>query len=363
MKILFVITDLRVGGAEKVCLNLANELVKKNEVTIAVLFKRGEFLNQLDKKIKVIDLKCSRIRFAFFKLIPVLFFINYNKIFVHCWPLTSIAIFSWLITFRKGKIYPMEQIHFSKEINQNLKISFFQFKFFIVLSHFFCSKIITVSKGVEDDLKKLCPILKKKIITIYNPVANKKIKFNLNKNNFFFRKNKKRALNCIIAGRLKEQKKINIAIKSFYYLKKNKLNAKLFILGEGEKKKFLESQIRYLNLSEHVFLLGQKTNIDLYFKNADLFILSSGWEGFGNVIVEAMSQSTPAICANCYSGPSEILNSGLKNFLTIVNNPRHLAQKIVSLNVLSKSVYFRKKFFQRSKDFTIEEISDQILEI
>ena len=331
MKVLFVITDLRVGGAEKVCLNLANHLVKNNDVTIALLFKRGEYLDLLDKNVKIIDLKCSRIRYAFFKLIPILLCNYYNKIFAHCWPLSSVVIFSWLVTFRKGKLYPMEQIHFSKEIVNNLKISFFKFKFFIILSHFFCTKIITVSRGVQNNLSTLCPILKNKISTIYNPVFEKKNKLNLIKKKNFFQKQKNKkdlSLKCIIVGRLKDQKKIDIAIKSFYLLKKKKINAKLFILGEGEQKKYLKLLINNLNLSNNVFLLGQKINIEEYYKNADLFVLSSGWEGFGNVIVEAMSCGTPVISTDCFSGPSEILNSGLKNFLTKVNIQNYFLKKL-----------------------------------
>ncbi|HQH28782.1 MAG TPA: glycosyltransferase, partial [Oligoflexia bacterium] len=110
-------------------------------------------------------------------------------------------------------------------------------------------------------------------------------------------------------GRLREQKNFALLIKALASLRE-KVAAKLVILGEGPQRKNLESLISELGLTADVSLPGEVENPLSYMAHASVFCLSSSWEGFGIVLVEALAMGLPVISTDCPSGPAEILDGG-----------------------------------------------------
>jgi glycosyltransferase involved in cell wall biosynthesis len=101
------------------------------------------------------------------------------------------------------------------------------------------------------------------------------------------------------------------------------------ILGEGEERPKLEALVRELRLEEDVALPGFVENPYKYMKRAAVFVLSSRWEGFGMVLVEAMALGTPVIATDCPSGPAEILEDGRWGRLVPVGDVHRLAEAIL----------------------------------
>jgi len=114
-------------------------------------------------------------------------------------------------------------------------------------------------------------------------------------------------LNFINIGRLDRQKGQWFLIRSFKKVVDNFENARLFIIGEGDLKHDLEYLINELNLENNVFLLGNVENVFPFLGNCDCFVFTSLWEGFGLVLVEALSVNLPTISTDCKTGPREIL--------------------------------------------------------
>ena len=114
-------------------------------------------------------------------------------------------------------------------------------------------------------------------------------------------------LNFINIGRLDRQKGQWFLIRSFKKVVDNFENARLFIIGEGDLKHDLEYLINELNLENNVFLLGNVENVFTFLGNCDCFVFTSLWEGFGLVLVEALSVNLPTISTDCKTGPREIL--------------------------------------------------------
>jgi len=161
-------------------------------------------------------------------------------------------------------------------------------------------KIITVSNGIEEKLNNNYSLRNTK--TIYNPInltyitkkliAPKPFKFDY----------------ILAMGRLNRQKGFDILINSFAKSDlKNRI--RLIILGEGEERKNLEELITELNLKNKVQLFGKVDNPFVYMKYAKYFVLSSRYEGFVMVLLEALACNTPVVAINCETGISEIIKN------------------------------------------------------
>ena len=154
----------------------------------------------------------------------------------------------------------------------------------------------------------------------------------------------------IAMGRLTKVKDFSTLIKAFYLVRK-KLDARLIIIGEGELRYELEMLISKHNLQEDILLPGFLKNPFVLIQKANLFVLSSIWEGFPNVLVEAMTCGTPVISTDCNSGPSEILEHGKWGRLVPVGNISLLAKSIIDTlaEIRHPDVSKRASYFNEDK--------------
>jgi glycosyltransferase involved in cell wall biosynthesis len=187
-------------------------------------------------------------------------------------------------------------------------------------------QIIAVSDGVKDDLIKHVKVRPSFITTIYNP--------------FHFDKLKKLAAQSLKAkiGLLSKSyiihvgtftlrvKRQDLLIKAFAL---SKLKCKLVLLGKGKDEKEIRALITKYSLNSRVIIAGFHTNPYPWIKHARLLVVTSRYEGFGNVLVEAMSLGTPALSTNC-GGPSEILIDDMQDCLVLNGSARALAKKMYS---------------------------------
>jgi glycosyltransferase involved in cell wall biosynthesis len=218
--------------------------------------------------------------------------------------------------------------------------------------------VVGASKGVLQHLKELSGSYLPHGVTIYNPAApsDEQIRSSEDLSDEIFRKKCKR---IIAIGTLKEQKDYPTLLRAFKKVTVKK-NAELLILGEGPERPKLEKLINELNLQGNVHLPGFVQNPISYLKGADLFVLSSAWEGFGNVIVEALACGVPVVSTDCKSGPAEILENGKYGSLVPVGEPQALAETI--LEELDKE-HDPEPLKTRAQDFSAEKIVGQYLEL
>ncbi len=236
-------------------------------------------------------------------------------------------------------------------------------------------KIVPNSNWVAKDLIENFNIPKEKIFVIYNLYDTEKIigdsKEDLGEFKELFSKKKV----IISAGRLDFQKGFEYLIEAFEKINKKFPETILVILGEGEYRKSLEVLIEKLNLKEKVFFLGFQKNPFKFFKNASTFILPSLYEGFPNVLVEAMICTLPVIATDCPGGTKEILDPdynlkvekmklGKYGILIPPKNPEEISKAI---SLLLEDEFLRKEYakksLERARDFSAEKIIPKWLEI
>jgi glycosyltransferase involved in cell wall biosynthesis len=187
--------------------------------------------------------------------------------------------------------------------------------------------IITNSKDFKKQMDKNFGI---KTLCIYNPLNKIEIiKKSKTKTNFNFFNNKKKELKIINIGRLTEQKDQLTLLKSAKILKEKKVNFKLIIMGRGVEKQNLINYINENNLNNDVKIINFRENPFPILKIADLFILTSKYEGLPNVLLEAILLKKFVISSNCPTGPKEILLNEKGGFLFKVGNYKQLSQKII----------------------------------
>jgi len=182
---------------------------------------------------------------------------------------------------------------------------------------------------------------------IYNPLNKSEIiKLSKQKLNFKFFSNKN-FFRIMSMGRLVDQKDFITFLKAIEIIKK-KIKLKALIIGNGVLKKKLEKFIKFNKLERIVKIIDYKKNPYKYLRLADIFILSSKFEGLPNVLLEAASLKVPIISSDCNTGPNEILNSGKGGLLFEVGNSYQLSEKIV----FSKSNYelMKKKIIYANKN-------------
>ena len=190
-------------------------------------------------------------------------------------------------------------------------------------------EIIVNSRHFKKSLKE---ILNLNSTVIYNP-ANK-IKLKRKKNNHKF-------LKLVNVGRLTDQKNHLLLLNAVKNLDK-KIDWKLNIIGQGNNILTIKNFIKKYKLTDNIKLLGYKKNPIKYMADADLFVLTSNYEGLPNVLIEAQQIGLPIISTNCKTGPKEILLNGKLGSLVPVGNVKKLTNKIEDF------FYNKKKYKKKS---------------
>jgi glycosyltransferase involved in cell wall biosynthesis len=187
--------------------------------------------------------------------------------------------------------------------------------------------LITVSNGVQLDLVTLVKLDRKKLHVVYNPVVGEQLlyKARMPVEDPWLRKD---GIPVILGvGRLIKAKDFPTLLRAFALVRQER-RARLLILGEGEDRPGLEVLVRELGLQNDVSFPGFMENPYSYMAKADVFVLSSRWEGLPTVLVEAMACGTPVVATDCPSGPHEILEGGRWGKLVPVGDARAMADAI-----------------------------------
>ena len=330
-KIILVVPSLIKGGVERIVSILSKEL--NNYFEIYVVIYHGPIEYEINGKL--VNLKTPtgsflrKIKNTFHRVVKL------KKLIKDISP-------DYIVSFM-GNLQPiltLNPVIVSIHIDPDFTHFHKAFLFKTVYKFPNVRKIITVSKGIEKKLNDNYNLKNTK--TIYNPIDLKLISQKL-------LAQKPVDFDYILAvGRLCRQKGFDILINAF--AKSNlKSKIKLIILGEGKERKNLEKLIIELNLKKQVLLHGKVDNPFIYMKHATFFVLSSRFEGFGIVIIEALACETPVIATNCESGPSEIIENGKNGLLVPVED-------VESLKIAMDKLFYDKELYVKLKTNALRSV-------
>ena len=334
-KLIFFMPSIDGGGVEKNLILIANYFVKKLSKVSLITYDK-KFNHLFNKNIEIINVEQNKIKnvkkyYKYFRCLILLVkeYFKYKKILVFSFQANIYTII--LSLFYDFKV--VTRSNSSPTGWGQSKIKKLIFKIFFR----FAEDIIVNSKKFKNEFKKEFNI---NSILIYNPLNKieiiKKSKKNLNFNFF----NDKKTLKVINIARFTDQKDHLTLLKSFEIVVK-KIKCKLLIMGYGNNEKVMRHFIKKKKLNNVIKIINFKKNPYNYIRKADLFVLTSKFEGQPNVLLEAQALNKFVISSNCPTGPSEILKNGKYGDLFKIGDYKSLANLIINYN--SRSYKYKSK--------------------
>ena len=373
-KIIFGITGLTLGGAERVLVDISNRLVDKYDITIFTIYANGELENELDKKIHLKSLynfSYSSLKGIKKKIIPLKILIGKRKIFRENIDSDN---YKAQIAFLEGAITRIFSVK-SKNENKTKKIAWI---------HNDISKVF--GRGPKSKLKR---IIDRNTYEKYNTLVFVSIdnldKFNrvyddmllphetvvnnyINNNRILDLSTKEindkdtelfkdKTLKIVQVSRLVEQKAIDRLIKVHSKLIKEGVKHNIYIIGDGPLKEKLERQIKENNVQDTFKLLGARENPYPYMKKADVVSLFSKFEGYPMVIEEAKVLNKYILATNT-STREALINYSKKS--QIVENSEEGIEKAIKFAVKNKKQISK---LENNYVYDNEKLIDKIIKI
>ena len=357
-KIIFLLPDLRGGGAERVCLDLASEFARNGfEVEFWLLSYCGEFLGEALSQFTVINLGVTRIRALPRPLLRALRNRRPDCVIAGMWPLTAIAPILARLSLSGSKTLCVEHCLLSLQYQSSGFLNNLARKLSTIIGYRCATALAGVSVGVARDMEGIASLRHGSVDVLHNPIRGLVIRSN-SKHDLAQSSEHGEPKYLLSVGNLKPEKHQALLLEAVSLL--GHLNIHLTILGEGEQRADLEKRIAALNLECRVTLAGFRPDVENYYAEADLFVLSSDYEGFGNVIVEALAFGIPIVSTDCPSGPAEILLDGKYGSLTPVGNAQALASAIEHALAAPLDPAMLRT---RASDFSVSRIARQYLDL
>ncbi len=358
-RIALFIPSLNGGGAERVMVSLANGIAMRGiDVDLVLVRDTGVYRSEVAPEVRVVDLKGKRALTSLFSLAnylrrerptAMLSAMNYVNV---------VAVWARLISGSSTRLVLSEHANLSQAVADTKGLVSKVLPWLMKVSYSRADAIVAVSDGVADDLSQTLGYSRAAVETRHNPIETIALALKSQKplDHPWFASGEAPVI--IGAGRLSKEKDFPTLIKAFNHLRRS-TNARLVILGEGSERSFLESLIDASEFKDDILLAGFQENPYNWMRAASVFVLSSRWEGFGNVLVEAMACGTPVVSTHCPSGPDEILEQGKWGRLAPVGDVIALSEAI-GLSLVDKAPPDVKK---RAEAFSVDHAVDGYLNV
>ncbi|MGF1496381.1 MAG: glycosyltransferase [Elainellaceae cyanobacterium] len=362
-KVSLFVPNLDGGGAEKVAINLAQGLTAVGlKVYLVVAQAEGEYLKQDFKPAELINLQAKSPIFLY-KTLALKRHLQEKRpdYLISILDILGSAVIARRLAGTSTKVIMTVHTNLSQQFQDRHGTAVTKFKWFCI-DKFYprADAIASVSQGVANDVASNTNIPLENIKVLYNPILTHDFSEKVSEpiQHPWFNPGEPPVI--LGVGRLVKQKDFATLVQAFAKIRQNQ-PARLVILGSEDKrepmiKPRLQAMIRDLDLEADVDLPGFVGNPYPYMAKAKVFVLSSIYEGFGNVIVEALATGTPVVSTDCESGPAEILNYGQYGTLTPVGDADALAEGIRATLASPPSREFLQ---ERAAMFSVNKVASQ----
>jgi len=328
----FFLYSLRGGGIPRVMTNLANEFAERGlDVDFVLGEAAGPYLSNLSQKVNVVELGASRALRCIRGLSCYLTREQPEILLSANTHLNLVALLAHKYSRVSTRLVITEHAeYYQAQKNRRRKYHILSqiIPFLIALEYPWADQVVGVSESVTDSLIDRFKFRGDLLSTIWNPVISEEFQNMVNQPVSHPWFEDKETHIVVSIGRKKKKKNYPLLLESIAEVKKN-LPIRLLILGEGEDRVMLEALRKRLNLTEEVQFLGFVENPFPYLKHADLFVLTSLWEGLPTVLIEALAVGTPVVVTDSPGGSREIIEMAGTGRLVPVDDRKALVQSIL----------------------------------
>jgi glycosyltransferase involved in cell wall biosynthesis len=359
-----VLPTLGVGGAEKVLIELANCLARHEwPVQLLAMSADGPLAKSVSPRVEIVELGCATYRKAVLALARHYKRARPQIVLTSMYATGLAAIAAKAISGYKPKIVigAHNSLHSKVTRPDNIKDKYLLLPLCRALFPW-ADAFIPVSQGVAQELKAIFKLPDRDVRVIYNPVVSPQLLAQTGEPVDHPWLAVPRGFKTLVSvGRLVEQKGFDVLLKAFAGVRDIR-DCRLIIVGDGPLRAELQALARELGMGSLVDFLGLQDNPYKFVSRADLFVLSSRWEGLGNVVIEALACGCPVVATDCNYGPSEILRGGAYGPLAAIDDPDALARCIGE--ALESDVFMhndKATLKARALDFTVENSIEQYI--
>ncbi len=296
------------------------------EPHLALLQKVGPYLNEVPQDVPIHELRASRMRYAFPAIIRVVWRLRPTAVLSTLREMNLAMIIAKPFLPRGLRLLVRETTPVSAHLADDSRYPR-MWHWLYRRCYVRADKIICGADYNLNDLAENFGIPRQKLARIYNPLDVDRVRQLADTGESPFSAT---GPHIVTAGRLSKVKGYDVLLNAMALVRKTISSAELTILGQGPLEFDLKAQRDRLGLSEAVHFAGFQLNPYPYLKHADLFVLSSRYEGLPNVVLEALALGTPVVATDCPGGVREILAGSRMGSLVPVSDARLLADKMVS---------------------------------
>lgn len=330
-RLAMVLADLANGGIGKMRVHLANEFARRG-VAVDLLLARTEspYLGLVGPGVRIIDVRTSHALFGAPRIAWYLRRERPDAVLTQRSRVNAMVLRARALAAARVPVYSTFNTNQSAQLAslspRKARSQLAQMRRWYPRN----DGLIAISHGVADDAAQLLDLDRSRLRIVYNPVVTPGLAEQAvaEPAHAWFRDGGPAPL--LAVGRLEPQKDFATLLDAYAQLRTLGHAQRLLILGEGKLRPALEAQITRLGLAQHVSMPGFVVNPYPYMARARLLVMSSAWEGLGNVLVEALALGTPVVSTDCPDGPAEILEDGRHGRLVPVGDADALAVAIAA---------------------------------
>jgi len=306
---MFVLPSLGGGGAARVVVTLLRHLDRRRfELHLVVVGALWPYLRDVPDDVRVHALAAGRVRRAVPKLLAVIRRLE-PAVVVSTQGYMNFVLLVTRSLFPRSKLVVREVIGEQYLENSRFRHQFYRLYLRVVRR---ADRIVTQSDAVRRELSARLCARPGQVIRLYNPVDAVRLAAEARSSSTPY---VGAGPHLLAAGRLHPQKGFDLLLEAFGGVVEDGLSGRLTILGEGGERSALEAQARHLDLTQLVRFMGFQEHPYPYFGHADLFVLSSRYEGMPNVVLEALACGCPVLAFSCPHGVDEIVRHEVNGLL------------------------------------------------
>lgn len=329
-RLVIFLPGLQGGGAERAMLGVAEAFAEGHDVDLVVATSGGELRQQVPPGVRLVDLGSSRTLASLPRLVGHLRQTRPDAILSALSHANLVAIAARSLSRVPARLVISEHSHLSTATMHAISRRDRIIPGLMRILYPRADAVIAVSEGVAQDLTSCLDLPCDKLHVVPNPVDVDGLtrQAQLHPDHPWLTETRDGRV-ALAVGRLTEAKDFGMLVEAVA-LARTKVDLRLIVLGEGEGRDQLEATARRLGVADVIDLHGFAANPYPFFRTADLFVLSSKWEGLPTVLIEAVALSGRIVATDCPGGSREILEDAGVGTLVPVGDSKSLAAAMVA---------------------------------